>query len=267
MSFSYFTGCYFIYKQKNKVHKSSSIEVYYQCGQQNTESNMLLELFCQVIREPCFNILRTQEQLGYIVFSGVRRSKGVQGLKVVVQSLKSPQYVEGRIEAFLQKMDDVLLEMTDEKFAKHVSALCTKRLEKPKKLVQQNKRYWTEIISSYYNFDRDNIEVAFLKTIRKDDLYQFYKERIAFDAPKRHKLSVYVTSKALHESSCSDAVCDGEGDGVVNSDETNTASGLAFAPLLPLPNIITDVTEFKRDLCLYPLPKPFIDVTKTKAKL
>ncbi|GFO42674.1 insulin-degrading enzyme [Plakobranchus ocellatus] len=262
-------GCYFIHKQKNNVHESSSIEVYYQCGQQNTESNMLLELFCQVISEPCFNILRTQEQLGYIVFSGVRRSNGVQGLRVIVQSLKSPQYVEGRIEAFLQKMDDVLSEMTNEEFAKHVSALCTKRLEKPKKLVQQNKRYWTEIISSYYNFDRDSIEVAFLKTITKDDLYKFYKEKIAVDAPKRHKLSVHVISEALQGSSRSDAVSDvtGEGDGVVNSEENSAADGLVSAPVLPLPTVVTDVMEFKRDLCLYPLPKPFIDVTKTKAKL
>ena len=35
------------------------------------------------------------------MFSGVRRSKGVQGLRVIVQSSKSPQYVENRIEAFL----------------------------------------------------------------------------------------------------------------------------------------------------------------------
>jgi len=27
---------------------------------------MLLELFCQIISEPCFDILRTQEQLGSV---------------------------------------------------------------------------------------------------------------------------------------------------------------------------------------------------------
>ena len=52
----------------NEVHKTSSIEIIYQVGVQNTRDNMLLELFIQLINEPCFNILRTQEQLGYIVF-------------------------------------------------------------------------------------------------------------------------------------------------------------------------------------------------------
>lgn len=42
---------------------------------------------------------------GYIVFSGVRRSKSVQGLRVIVQSNYPPHYVEGRVEAFLQKME------------------------------------------------------------------------------------------------------------------------------------------------------------------
>ena len=42
---------------------------------------------------------------GYIVFSGVRRAKGVQGLRVIIQSSRTPAYVEGRVEAFLQKME------------------------------------------------------------------------------------------------------------------------------------------------------------------
>jgi len=41
---------------------------------------------------------------GYIVFSGVRRANGVQGLRVIVQSDKPPDYVETRIELFLHKM-------------------------------------------------------------------------------------------------------------------------------------------------------------------
>ena len=42
--------------------------------------------------------------LGYIVFSGIRRSSGVQGLRVIVQSDRTPEYVEGRVEAFLHSM-------------------------------------------------------------------------------------------------------------------------------------------------------------------
>lgn len=34
---------------------------------QSTSENMFLELFCQIISEPCFNTLRTKEQLGELL--------------------------------------------------------------------------------------------------------------------------------------------------------------------------------------------------------
>lgn len=53
-------GCNYVYEVNNGVHKSSCIELYYQCGLQSTENNMLLELIAQIIEEPCYNKLRTQ---------------------------------------------------------------------------------------------------------------------------------------------------------------------------------------------------------------
>lgn len=42
--------------------------------------------------------------VGYIVASGVRRACGVQGLRIIVQSDRSSDYVEQRVEAFLLTM-------------------------------------------------------------------------------------------------------------------------------------------------------------------
>lgn len=56
-------GCNYLYEVENDVHKSSCIELYYQCGLQTKESNILLELFAQIIQEPCFNTLRTKVKL------------------------------------------------------------------------------------------------------------------------------------------------------------------------------------------------------------
>ena len=63
---------------------------------------MVLELFSQILKEPAFNVLRTQEQLGYIVFSGVRNVGGITGFQVLVQSTKKPRYLNHRIEEFLK---------------------------------------------------------------------------------------------------------------------------------------------------------------------
>lgn len=49
-------------------------------------------------------IIRTQDQLGYIVFSGVRKANGAKGLRIIVQSAKALDYVDERIEKFLESM-------------------------------------------------------------------------------------------------------------------------------------------------------------------
>lgn len=58
-------GCNYLYEVQNHVHRSSCIELYYQCGLQNTVNNMMLELFAQIINEPCFNVLRTKVSVLY----------------------------------------------------------------------------------------------------------------------------------------------------------------------------------------------------------
>ena len=60
--------------------------------------------------------------------------------------------------------------MDENEFNQHVEALATKRLEKPKKLSVRNGRYWSEILSQHYNFDRDQIEVWRKKQTIKNDI-------------------------------------------------------------------------------------------------
>lgn len=91
---------------------------------------------------------------GYIVFSGPRRANGIQGLRFIIQSEKPPHYLESRVEAFLKTMEKSLEEMSDEAFQKHVQALALRRLDKPKKLSAECAKYWGEIISQQYHFDR-----------------------------------------------------------------------------------------------------------------
>ncbi|KAI5707248.1 hypothetical protein M8J75_016018 [Diaphorina citri] len=226
-----------VYETQNAVHKSSCIEAYYQCGVQELRDNVLLELFVQIIHEPCFNILRTKEQLGYIVVSGIRKSSGVQGLRIIVQSDKHPLFVDSRIEAFLAQMKDLISNMPDEEFQSHKEALSAQRLEKPKKLSGLSSRFWLEITTQQYNFDRANIEVAYLKSVTKENVLKFYDDLLAKDAPFRHKLAVHLISKA-------------PGGAGTLSDEENQIKV----------HFIEDLTKFKSQQSLFPLPPPYIDI-------
>ncbi|XP_073452147.1 insulin-degrading enzyme isoform X1 [Aquarana catesbeiana] len=243
---------WFVYQQRNEVHNNCGIEIYYQTNMQSTSENMFLELFCQIISEPFFNTLRTKEQLGYIVFSGPRRANGIQGLRFIIQSEKPPHYLESRVEAFLKTMEKSLEEMSDEAFQKHVQALALRRLDKPKKLSAECAKYWGEIISQQYHFDRDNVEVAYLKTLTKDDIINFYKGLLSLEAPRRHKVSVHVLAREM--DSCP----------VVGEFPSQNDVNLAPAPALPQPEIISNMPEFKRSLPLFPLVKPHVNFMAAK---
>lgn len=88
----------------NDTYKLHAIAVYLQCFQPTLENNALLELFCHLVKEYCFDQLRTKEQLGYVVFAAGIQSHSVQGFLVTVQSSRDLDYVNQRIELFLDSV-------------------------------------------------------------------------------------------------------------------------------------------------------------------
>lgn len=99
-----FTGYHYLYEGENKISKNSCTLKYYQCGLQNTKTKALVELFLQIISEPLFTTLRQKEKLGYLIEKKVRIDYSVLGFTILVQSSKHPQYIEERIDHFIDTM-------------------------------------------------------------------------------------------------------------------------------------------------------------------
>lgn len=120
------------------------------------KSRVTSALLTQILGEPAFNVLRTREQLGYIVgctnFPLVGLSE--QGLRIVVQSEKRPEYLEERVEAFLDEMKGKLETMSDLEFASHRSSVEKKWLEADKNLAEEVASYSTQVESGQWDFFR-----------------------------------------------------------------------------------------------------------------
>jgi len=82
-------------------------------------------------------------------------------------------------------------EISKEEFENHVEALKIKKLEKPTKLTEQSKKFWTEISYHHYQFDRRAKEVEILKAITPSDALSFYRKYIK-EAKSRRKISIHV---------------------------------------------------------------------------
>ena len=145
--------------------------------------------------EEAFDQLRTKEQLGYIVFTGMKRiAQNYGSLHMIVQSHhKDPIYLDHRIETFLQYYyDQVLVPMTSEKFQSFVTAVKEKLLEKPKNLDEESDQYWEEISYQTYLFHRHELMVQRLENsllVTKELAKTFFEKYFLASSPDRVKLS------------------------------------------------------------------------------
>jgi insulysin len=76
------------------------------------------------------------------------------GYRVLVQSDRSAEYLEGRIEEFLRGFLKTLKEMPEDEFEGHKRSLMAKRLEKLKNLGQEGGRFWAHIGNEYFDFEQ-----------------------------------------------------------------------------------------------------------------
>jgi len=224
--FSLEEGKSYLYQKEgaNPENTNTALNNYFQLGLETWPKIAMLGILCHILKEPAFNILRTQEQLGYIVFSGQQTNQGVIGWRVIVQSERDPTFLDERVEAFISTVPSLLEKMTEEEWEHNKNALIALKLEKDKTLNKQSTRYWLEITSHTYVFDRAEKEAIELRLLQKNEVVAFWNEYIAKDAPRRKKLSVQLF---------------GKGHAVPTSASDNVSR-------------ITDIAAFKRSASLFP---------------
>ncbi|KAJ3032634.1 hypothetical protein HDV00_007305 [Rhizophlyctis rosea] len=150
---------------------------------------MLLE---QIAAEPCFDVLRTKEQLGYSTHCFSRRDVGVMSFCVAVQSEQDPIYVESRVEAFLEHLETILTTMDSSTYTKHTTSLRLRLLQTDKSLYETTSRLWTpiELGTLHFTFSEDTAKIV--EEISLEELVEFYARTVKAGAEGRRKLSVHI---------------------------------------------------------------------------
>lgn len=164
------TGKSFVNNQTvfNTEEKNNAIVYYLQVGETLTDSlRTKLALFSHLIGQRAFDILRTKEQLGYVVHCYQWMSPTVMGLNVIIQSEQSPTYLENRIDAFLEDYGKELSDMELEDFEKQRAGLVGKLREKLENLEGEYSRfsYWIE--TGTYDFRRSKCAYYFVSFLSR----------------------------------------------------------------------------------------------------
>ncbi|KAG8907980.1 Insulinase (Peptidase M16) [Tulasnella sp. 403] len=158
----------------------------------------VLSLFAHIANEPAFNQLRTVEQLGYTVSSSVWGSTGSIGWRLVIQSERTPAYLENRVDEFLYaNLRPMLERMSDDEFDQKRRGLIQKKLEKHKNLSDETNTFWIHIISGYDDFMRRANDAKILETVSRQEVLDLFMRYIHPASRTRSKLSIHMQSQVV----------------------------------------------------------------------
>lgn len=154
----------------------------------------------KLVSDDFYTDLRTKQQLGYIVFCGVRVREGRRYLTFTVQSnvVDSGATLLALIEKFVEKdIPSILGQMSDSRFSQFRDGIITRKLgaiysfinhsltilffinpsvEPDQRLTSQAGRFWSEISNEGVTsvlFDRGQVEVRELQTITRQQMIAF----------------------------------------------------------------------------------------------
>jgi insulysin len=223
----------------NANEPNSSLTYYMHVGNRTSSTlRVTASLLTQILSEPAFNVLRTKEQLGYIVLCStwVLAGSGCAGIRIVIQSEKGPAYLESRVDAFLDGMKTVLEEMKDEEFEEQKNGLNKKLTEKAKTVGEETNIFWSHIDSGYLDFFRRARDAESLKSVTKDDVLKLFLSKVHPSSPTRSKLAVHCRSQ------------------VPRPKPVSTAAAQAFEGLVRSAGIAVDEGGWQEELGSDPAP-------------
>ena len=164
--------------EPNPSNNNAAAQVTLQCLDTGEKNHVLIEIMGAIIEEPLFNELRTNQQLGYIVSSGVKAVDQSRTLSVIVQSnIATAEDLTTSILNFLDEVSEKLIApLTSVDIELFVKGLVDSRLEPDKKLAIEVTRNWSEIASGRFQYDRLQAEVGAFLSITKQDIVEFWQK-------------------------------------------------------------------------------------------
>ncbi len=182
----------------NPAEPNSAMYSVWQLGTSTVRQAAMNEILRLATSESSFDTLRTKEQLGYMVGSGVGPVNGVDQFIVSIQSLRDPVYLHGRAESWVENvMLSEIKDMTKEAFEEFRSAAIRTLEQKDTSPRQEFSRYVSEIQSERFMFDRRFRIGAELRSITQEEFIEYVLNHITVRGNSLRKFTTMCYSKSI----------------------------------------------------------------------
>ncbi|WP_404363581.1 insulinase family protein [Marinobacter sp.] len=160
-------------------HPDTGYLLYLQGEDTSFDSRAKYRLLGQVVSSPFYQEIRTNRQLGYVVYATPYEMLETPALGFVVQSPEATgQEIDQAVQEFSEQFREDLAGMTDTELRREKSAVTSKLLEKDRTLAEVSERYWREIDRGATDFSsRDKLAGA-VEQVRLEELVGTYESSI-----------------------------------------------------------------------------------------
>jgi insulysin len=177
----------------------------YQYGPGADEDALYANILSSIASRPCYNTLRTQEQLGYIVWSGVnsRPIGSIIDFYIIVQSgVYSADFVRSRIDIFVEDtLQPIIHNLSDEDYDKYLKTL-RDQLDQPDTRVSSvTARFWKEISMQRYDFNRKERMLNIIDNgqLSKAKFIEFADKFLGYNGGEPDLLTIKVVSSRWND--------------------------------------------------------------------
>lgn len=173
----------FMHTLQNENEKNNLGVVLYQSDQNRNERHQF-SIMSDLIKTPFFTEMRTNQQLGYVVFALSDIINSVNSLIFLVQSDKLlPNEINDRINSFIQEFKKTVEEVPDKIFEELKQGKISTLKQEFENFKKQSDFFMNEIEQRRYNYKSKEEAVKLVESFTKEQLIDLFKR--VFDEQKR----------------------------------------------------------------------------------
>lgn len=166
-------------QQPGSSTDSALAAVYVPLGFSEYQSMASSAMLSQIIQPWFYNQLRTEEQLGYAVFSFQMPVGRQWGIGFLLQSnVKQPAYLLSRFKAFYPTAEKRLREMSQADFAQYQAAMINELKQRPQTLDEEAGRFSKDFDRENYRFDTREKVVEQVQALTPQAVADFFHQAV-----------------------------------------------------------------------------------------
>jgi len=180
------------YVDKLKVNNSCFFRMY-QIGKDSPEIRAIAILASKAIEQPFYTEMRTNQQLGYVVWSYPRLQDDTYYLNFLIQSGDYPaDDLSQRADRLIVTLPDLIASMSDESFQQLINSEIETLERKPLSISERAAKNKTIIFEYDGDFSRNNKTIEALKRVDKDSLAVYMGKIISKEKRKMMNILAFA---------------------------------------------------------------------------